>query len=219
MSENETHNALAHLGLDLAYADSAILVLNKPSGLLSVPGRGDEKHDSLATRVQSLIPEALIVHRLDMETSGLIVMARGKAAQRALSIAFQERQIRKRYIAVVDGALSPTEGEVNLPLSADWPRRPRQKIDTVSGKPSRTHYRLLAASADNSRLELIPETGRSHQLRVHMAALGHPILGDPLYALPAIREKAPRLLLHAENLAFQHPFSQQWLEISAPAPF
>lgn len=202
------------------YADDALLVVNKPSGLLSVPGRGAEKQDCLVTRVQTAYPDALIVHRLDFDTSGLLVLARGKAMHRCLSLLFQNRQVDKRYIAIVAGELAGT-GEVNLPLIVDWPKRPLHKVDFATGKPSLTFYRVLShdASRDCSRVELIPATGRTHQLRVHMQALGHPILGDTLYADPATRDQADRLLLHAEYLAFAHPQSGAPLRFDCAAPF
>ncbi|MDP5239534.1 pseudouridine synthase [Uliginosibacterium sp. 31-16] len=207
--------------LPIVHADETLLVLNKPAGLLSVPGRGPDKADCLASRVQQHFPEALIVHRLDMETSGLIVMARGPQAQRALSMLFEARKVAKRYVAVVDGQLLPERGEVNLPLITDWPNRPRQMVDHQIGKPSQTRYERLHydASGDCSRVALEPVTGRSHQLRVHMLALGHPILGDALYAPPAALHKAPRLLLHAEWLAFPHPLDSGHCEFKLAAEF
>lgn len=208
-------------GLEIIYQDSALLVLNKPSGLLSVPGRGEEKQDSLALRVQAEFPEAQVVHRLDMSTSGLMIMARGSDMQRRLHRQFAERTIGKRYQAVVQGRLDPPSGSIHLPLITDWPNRPRQRVDHERGKPSITHYHLLEyrSETDSSRVELIPETGRSHQLRVHMLAIGHVILGDNLYAEPAIRTKAPRLLLHATALRFSHPETGQILRLESPAPF
>lgn len=208
-------------GLDLVYADAALLVGNKPGGLLSVPGRGPGKDDCLARRVQARYPEARVVHRLDMETSGLIVFARGGEMQRRLSVAFQNRQVEKRYVAVVDGALAEAGGVIDLPLGADWPNRPRQQVDHALGKPSLTRWRRLAydPARDATRVALEPETGRSHQLRVHLLSLGHPILGDALYAPPAAQAKAARLLLHADFLAFAHPASGEWLALSCPALF
>ena len=205
----------------LLYDDTALLIVNKPTRLLSVPGRGEEKQDCLIRRVQTRYPDALIVHRLDFDTSGLIVLARGKQMHRCLSILFQERQVEKRYIALVDGQLRPSCGEVNLPLLVDWPNRPLHRVDSENGKPSLTRYRVLdyLPEQDASRVELIPETGRTHQLRVHMQALGHPILGDPLYAPPPARAKAERLLLHAEYLAFSHPENGKRLTFTAPAAF
>jgi tRNA pseudouridine32 synthase / 23S rRNA pseudouridine746 synthase len=210
-----------HRGLDIVYADHALLVIEKPSGLLSVPGRGAGKQDCLASRVQAAYADALIVHRLDMETSGLLVLARGKEMQRRLSILFQDRQVEKNYVAVVDGALPMERGEIDLPLAADWPNRPRQRVDVAAGKPSLTRYRVLSydPAAHNSRVELHPETGRTHQLRVHLQALGHPILGDALYADATVQAKAPRLLLHANWLAFTHPESGEHLTYASAAPF
>ncbi|MFZ2853443.1 MAG: pseudouridine synthase [Rhodocyclaceae bacterium] len=208
-------------GLDLVHADAALLVVNKPSGLLSVPGRGAGKDDCLISRVQKDYPDALVVHRLDMETSGLLVLARSPAMHRLLSILFQERRVEKRYVAVVDGIVQPESGQIDLPLIADWPNRPLQKVDHEIGKPSLTRYRVLArdAAGHRTRLALEPETGRSHQLRVHLLSLGHPILGDSLYADDAAFKKAERLLLHAEYLAFAHPESGEAMCFSCPAPF
>lgn len=208
-------------GLDILYQDEAILLINKPSGLLSVPGRGPEKQDSLATRVQARIADAMIVHRLDMCTSGIMVMARGETIHRALNRMFQQREINKRYIARVDGHPDPAEGVIKLPLITDWPNRPRQKVDHTMGKPSTTHYRQVTydPALNSSRVELIPETGRTHQLRVHMAAIGHPILGDNLYGGPDNHSRAEQLQLHAVELAFHHPASGEWLKFASPPPF
>lgn len=210
-----------HTGLDIAYADDHVLVVNKLSGLLSVPGRGELFHDSLASRVQLEYPQALVVHRLDMQTSGLMVMALGAAMQRALSELFQTRQVHKRYVAVVSGLLAEDSGEVNLPLITDWPNRPRQKVDPVDGKPALTRWRVLRRDPDQgtTRVELEPVTGRSHQLRVHMMALGHAIVGDPLYAQAEARAEADRLLLHAAELTLPHPVSGQLVRVQSPVPF
>ncbi len=198
--------------LALVHADDSLLVFNKPAGLLSVPGRGDDKQDCLSARVQVHYPEALVVHRLDMATSGLMLMARNAAMQRALSALFATRQMHKRYAAVVDGEMlsSNTEdgwGLIDLPIAVDWPRRPLRIIDSVHGKPSQTRWRTLSFddTSHSTRVELEPLTGRSHQLRVHLQALGHAILGDSLYATPAAQAKSPRLLLHACALKFVHP--------------
>lgn len=209
----------AHDGLDIVYVDEALLVVNKPSGLLSVPGRGEERQDCLAARVQAEFPDALIVHRLDMATSGLLVMARGAEMHRQLSKLFMERGVDKRYIALVAGCLAQAAGQVNLPLICDWPNRPRQKVDFEIGKPSLTHYRQLAydPAADISRVELSPVTGRSHQLRVHMQSLGHPILGDELYGDE--RSRAERLMLHAAWLAFEHPATGTPMEFAREPAF
>ncbi|MBI3432634.1 MAG: RluA family pseudouridine synthase [Hydrogenophilales bacterium] len=206
------------------YADDAVLVLDKPSGLLAVPGRGPDKQDCLAARVQARYPDALIVHRLDMATSGLMVMARGPAAQRALSKAFAAREVHKRYIAVVAGRLdAPSEGwgVIDLPIIVDWPNRPRRMVDRQLGKPSLTRWRVLAhdESARTTRVELEPVTGRSHQLRVHLRELGYPILGDALYAPPDIQAQAGRLLLHACSLDFIHPVTGEAQAFERLAPF
>jgi tRNA pseudouridine32 synthase/23S rRNA pseudouridine746 synthase len=203
-------------GLELVHADASLLVLVKPAGLLSVPGRGAGLEDCLASRVQARYPEARIVHRLDMATSGLIVLARGREAERRLSIAFQRREVAKTYLALVAGCPDPTRGEIALPLLADWPRRPRQKVDFEHGKPALTCFEVLATNGGASRLALNPVTGRSHQLRVHLAAIGHPILGDELYGSPAA---APRLMLHASRLGLPHPESGERLEFFSPPPF
>jgi len=208
-------------GLDLVYADDALVVVNKPEGLLSVPGRGPGKEDCLVARVRVRFPDALIVHRLDRDTSGLLVLGRGAEMQSRLSIAFQKRQVDKRYVAVVDGCPAAAEGEVNLPLIVDWPNRPRQKVDFDEGRPSLTRYRVIAcdAATGTARVRLEPVTGRSHQLRVHMLSLGHPIVGDTLYATPAALAKAPRLCLHAAWLAFDHPVDGRPLEFASEPPF
>ncbi len=215
-------------GFQTIYADDSLLVLNKPHGLLSVPGRGEDKQDCLSRRVQQQHPDALVVHRLDMATSGLMLMARGPAMQRALGKLFEARAIQKRYVAVVDGHLnhSPDWQLIDLPIALDWPNRPLRIIDTDNGQPSQTRWRALLFDerTNSTRVELEPLSGRSHQLRVHLQAVGHPILGDALYAPPEAQAKAPCLLLHACALAFRHPantLSQQVNELlhfeSAPA--
>ncbi len=206
------------------YVDDTLLVVDKPGGLLAVPGRGADKQDCLSARVQARYPDALIVHRLDMATSGLMVMARGAAAQRVLSKAFAAREVNKRYIAVVAGQLpAPPEawGVIDLPIVADWPNRPLRKIDHQSGKPSVTRWRVLGYDeiGPSTRVELEPVTGRSHQLRVHLRELGHPILGDTLYAPPAIQTMAARLLLHAVALGFEHPVTGEGLLFESQVPF
>ena len=210
--------------IDLLYADDALLVLDKPSGLLAVPGRGADKQDCLAARVQARYPDALIVHRLDMATSGLMVMARGPAAQRALSKAFAAREVKKRYIAVVAGRLDAPAGGwgmIDLPLIVDWPNRPRRVVDHHLGKPSLSRWRVLKydEAANVTRVELEPVTGRSHQLRVHLRELGHPIVGDALYAPPDVQALAGRLLLHAWSLSFLHPLAGEALAFECAAPF
>lgn len=179
------------------HADDRLVVIDKPAGLLSVPGRTEP--DCASARVQALYPDALIVHRLDQATSGLLLFARGTDAQRELSADFAERRVGKRYVAVVAGLLQG-EGLIDLPLGADWPHRPRQQVDLQRGKPSQTRWSVLAHEDGHARVSLEPLTGRSHQLRVHLAHLGHAILGDALYAAPDIAAAAPRLLLHASEL-------------------
>ena len=207
-------------GLDLIYRDESLIVVNKPAGLLAVPGRGADKQDCLFARTQKKFPDALVVHRLDMATSGLMLFARGAEMQRRLSHLFRERLLAKRYVAVVAGRLELLSGEIDLPLMRDWPNRPRQKVDFASGKPSLTRYRLLAhdASTDTSRVELEPVTGRTHQLRVHMAAIGHPIMGDALYGGEA-EGRAERLLLHASALSFAHPLNAELLSFASDPSF
>ena len=207
-----------------------MLVLDKPAGLLCVPGRGPDKADCLSARTQARYPDALIVHRLDMATSGLVVMARGAAAQRTLSLAFAERRVHKRYEAVVagvpDASGADAEGwsDIQLPLIVDWPNRPKSKVDFDIGKPSRTRWRTLQTMdvpglGPCARLALEPVTGRSHQLRVHLLALGHPMLGDDLYAEGAALAASPRLLLHACTIALPHPETGQTLSWTSTAPF
>lgn len=209
--------------MDIVFADSSLLVLNKPPNLLAVPGRGADKQDCLSARVRALYPDALVVHRLDMATSGLMLMARGAAMQRALSALFEARQIDKTYVAIVDGllAVAPTWQLIDLPVWADWEARPLRRVDP-RGQPSQTLWRCVAHTdgpAPASRIELQPLTGRSHQLRVHMQTLGHPILGDALYAPPDIAAQVPRLLLHACTLAFVHPLTGARLAFTVPAAF
>lgn len=212
--------------LHVLHADQHLLVLDKPAGLLSVPGRGADKADCLSARAQALYPDALIVHRLDMATSGLLLMARGADMQRRLSRAFAEREVSKRYVAVVAGHLeTPASADgwsvIDLPIAADWPNRPLRIIDAERGQASVTRWRVLGAgrAAGTTRVELEPVTGRSHQLRVHLQALGHPILGDALYAPPEVAAASARLLLHASRLEFVHPHSAVAMEFSSPAPF
>ena len=210
---------------NLVFADASLVVADKPAGVLCVPGRGPDKADCLASRVATQWPDAMVVHRLDMATSGLVVFGRGAARQRALSTAFAKRRVHKHYEAVVAGLLADEQGEINLPLAADWPQRPRQQVDHQTGKPSLTRWQVLQRDriTGTSRLHLSPLTGRTHQLRVHLAAIGHPILGDALYAGPRWAAAAPRLLLHASDLAIEAlpdaagP-SQGW-QWHSPVPF
>ena len=195
------------------------MVAVKPSGLLAVPGR--TVADCHWARLQATFEDLRIVHRLDMATSGLILYARGAEPQRRLSRAFAERAVSKSYVAVVDGLVVDDAGEIDLPLQADWPNRPLQKVDRAHGRPALTRFRVLMRDLDDriTRLALEPVTGRSHQLRVHLAALGHPILGDALYAPPAIATRARRLLLHAAALRFAHPGNGTEMTFRSPAPF
>lgn len=208
-------------GLPVVHLDDNFIILNKPSGLLSVPGRGPEKADSLASRVQARYPDALTVHRLDMETSGLIVMARGADTHRLLSGHFEHRRVHKRYVAIAGGKFNPPQGTIDLPLMLDWPNRPHHIVDHAQGKPSKTHFLVLDydTAFDCSRVELEPFTGRTHQLRVHLQSIGHPILGDTLYATEALKKAAPRLLLHACELAFAHPVTGERLEFRSEPDF
>lgn len=202
--------------IEVIFSDDSLLVVNKPPGLLAVPGRGADKQDCLATRLQKLFPDALVVHRLDMATSGLMILARGLEIQRRLSLSFREHSIEKRYVAIVRGILAPEAGEVNLPIAVDWPNRPLRKVDLVSGKPSLTRYRTLSFIDGHTRVELEPVTGRTHQLRLHMASIGHPILGDALYGDVA---NSPRLLLHSTWLRLIHPLTAQILSYSCNSDF
>jgi tRNA pseudouridine32 synthase / 23S rRNA pseudouridine746 synthase len=202
----------------LVYVDEHLLVLDKPAGLLAVPGRGEDKQDCLALRAQRLWPDALVVHRLDMATSGLFVMGRGIAMQRRLGRAFSDREVDKEYEAVVAGQVALDTGTIALPLAADWPRRPLQKVDPA-GRASETRWTVVARAADTTRLRLQPLTGRTHQLRVHLQATGHPILGDALYAPPEVQARAPRLLLHATGLRLAHPADGEPLVFESAAPF
>ncbi|WP_299360583.1 pseudouridine synthase [uncultured Paracoccus sp.] len=202
----------------LIHDDDQILVVEKPAGLLSVPGRGPDRADCLIARLGRAFPTVLLVHRLDLDTSGIMVFALTPHAQRHLGRQFEQRQVKKTYIARVSGRLVPATGAVDLPLIVDWPNRPRQKVDHETGRPARTEWRVVRAGDAETRVRLTPVTGRSHQLRVHMASLGHPILGDTLYASGAAADH-PRLMLHAETLRLRHPDSNLSMSFSAPAPF
>ncbi len=207
--------------LVIVHADDALVVIDKPAGLLSVPGRGPDKADNAALRVQALFADALIVHRLDMATSGLLLLARGAEMQRALSRLFEARDVTKHYEARVSGLVEQDHGEIDLPLAADWPHRPRQMVNHADGKPSLTRYRVLERDATHgtTRVRLQPVTGRSHQLRVHLQAIGHPIEGDALYAPPDAAAMHERLMLHATRLELRHPLTGSQLSLSSAAPF
>ncbi len=204
--------------LVVLHEDAQLLVLDKPAGLLSVPGRGDHLADCLLTRAQAAFPDALLVHRLDRDTSGVMVFALTPAAQRHLGQQFENRQVKKTYVARVWGRLDPREGTVDAPLIVDWPNRPRQKIDWENGKPAVTDWKVQSYEDHATRVRLFPQTGRSHQLRVHMLSLGHPILGDPFYADGPARD-APRLMLHATELRLRHPESGKGLRVVSKVPF
>lgn len=201
----------------LHYIDDALLVAEKPAGLLSVPGRSAENQDCVVARLQAVYADALTVHRLDQVTSGLLLHARGKDMQVALSMQFEKRQVGKRYEAIVQGLLEGDAGEVDLPLIVDWPNRPKQMVDHERGKPALTRWRVLSrdTEAQRTRVELEPVTGRSHQLRLHMASLGHPIVGDVLYGA----ETAQRVCLHARKLQFTHPVTGEALAFESTTPF
>ncbi|MCZ4250915.1 MULTISPECIES: bifunctional tRNA pseudouridine(32) synthase/23S rRNA pseudouridine(746) synthase RluA [Pseudoalteromonas] len=205
--------------LSIVYQDDDLLIVNKPSGLLTVPGKDPKHADCLIARINRVFPTAKIVHRLDMATSGIICLAMHKEAHRNLSIQFQDRKTAKRYIARVFGKLEQETGSVDLPLICDWPNRPKQMVDHDNGKPSLTHFKVLEYEQNATRVELTPITGRSHQLRVHMLSLGHPILGDKLYAHPKAFAMAPRLQLHAEMLTLAHPASGETLIFEAAPEF
>lgn len=206
--------------ITVIHADDDLMVVEKPAGLLSVPGRGAEKQDCLLSRLRETWPSVVEVHRLDMSTSGLMLVARNDAMQRELHRLFRDRLISKRYVAAVDGLVEANSGSIDFPLICDWPNRPRQMVDQNIGKPSLTHYRVLVRlpEARVTQIELEPVTGRSHQLRVHLAAIGHPILGDDLYAGKAAT-RASRLLLHAAKIAFTHPVTGLAMNFQSEAPF
>ncbi|GAW34217.1 ribosomal large subunit pseudouridine synthase A [Roseovarius sp. A-2] len=204
--------------LDILHHDHEIVVVNKPAGLLSVPGKGEHLADCLMSRLQDAFPTALLVHRLDRDTSGVMIFALSPHAQRHLGLQFEKRQAKKSYVARVAGLLAPRTGVVDLPLTVDWPNRPLQKVCHETGRAAWTEWRVLRQGEGESRVRLSPKTGRSHQLRVHMLSLGHPILGDPLYASGAARDY-PRLMLHSEELRLRHPDGGAGVKFRAKAPF
>lgn len=205
--------------LDILYHDKDIVVLNKPNGLLSVPGRQDHMKDSLSRRVQQDFPAATVVHRLDMDTSGIMVMALNKAAHRHISRQFEKRQTSKSYIAHLYGDVSGDEGEIDLPLILDWPNRPLHMVDHDNGKSALTRWKVLERGQDYTRIAFFPVTGRTHQLRVHARSMGHPILGDSLYAHEDALKMADRLLLHARELGLTHPYSGQRISFTSEPDF
>ena len=208
--------------LSFLHVSAQLVIIDKPSGLLTVPGRGSDKSDCLLSRVQVEFPDAMVVRRLDMSTSGIIVMGRGAYYQRELSVLFQDRNVKKHYQAIVDGQMPlGEEGEITLPIAADWPNRPLQKIDLIAGRASVTRYRVISVDrqTDTSRIELVPITGRTHQLRVHMEYAGHPILGDGLYGSEESRAKAARLMLHASFIEFVNPATGRLLSVVSTPPF
>lgn len=204
--------------LSILHEDAEVLLVDKPQGLLSVPGKGPDLSDCLLSRVQTAFPDALLVHRLDRDTSGVMIFALTPYAQRHLGLQFEKRMTRKTYVARVWGIPTEKSGTVDLPLIVDWPNRPRQMVCHETGKSAQTEWRVLKAQGDTARVRLHPKTGRSHQLRVHMLALGHPILGDPFYATGAARD-FPRLMLHSEELRFKHPEGGRSMKVRAQAPF
>lgn len=220
MSEHVTQAAYAPPKGPLAviHADHEVLVVEKPAGLLSVPGKGPELADCLLSRIETVFPDALLVHRLDRDTSGVMVFALTPHAQRHLGLQFEKRKVKKTYVARVLGLVEADKGRVDLPLTVDWPNRPLQKVDHEIGREAITDWRVLRRGADETRVRLFPQTGRSHQLRVHMREIGHPILGDPLYATGAARDHE-RLMLHAEALRFRHPDGGKGLTFTAKPPF
>ena len=204
--------------LDVVHVDHEILVVGKPEGLLSVPGKGEHLADCLLSRVQAALPDALLVHRLDRDTSGVMVFALTAHAQRHLGLQFEKRHIKKAYVARVWGEMTEKTGIVDLPLAVDWPNRPRQIVDHENGRPALTEWRAQRSGNGETRLRLFPKTGRSHQLRVHCLALGHPILGDPLYATGEALQY-PRMMLHSESLRLRHPDGGVGMTFKVKTPF
>ncbi|SES29360.1 ribosomal large subunit pseudouridine synthase A [Tranquillimonas rosea] len=205
--------------LNVLYQDHEILLAEKPAGLLSVPGRGPHLADCLLARLQAAFPEVRLVHRLDRDTSGLMVFALTPHAQRHLGLQFERRKLKKTYVAWVAGEIAESRGTVDQPMIVDWPNRPLQKIDHEHGKRAVTDWKVSKRADGCTRVVLYPQTGRSHQLRVHMLSLGHPILGDPFYAEGAARDDHPRMMLHAEELRLHHPDGGRMERYRAPPPF
>ncbi len=205
--------------LDILYIDDDVLVVNKPSGLLTVPGKELKHHDSLELRVKIEYPNSFLIHRLDMDTSGVIIFALSKSTQRSLNLQFEKRIVKKLYEARVFGNIIEDNGFIDLPLIVDWPNRPLQKIDAKEGKSALTHWQVLDREGDVTRVALMPETGRTHQLRVHMMSLGHTILGDRFYGNVAEINLANELQLHAKDLMIFHPKNGKKITFKAPLPF
>ena len=205
--------------LNIIHADDRIVVLDKPSGLLSVPGKDPSLSDCLEARVKARFPTAAMAHRLDKDTSGILVMALDKKALAHIGQQFEKRQTVKSYVARVWGQLEGDSGRVDLPLATDWENKPRQRVDHERGRPSQTEWQVIGREAEATRVRLSPLTGRTHQLRVHMLELGHPIIGDQFYATGAALAAADRLQLHAAELGFSHPSTGEWLTFTVPAPF
>ena len=205
--------------LEILHADDSILIVNKPDGLLTVPGKAPDLADCLLARVQAEFKEALLVHRLDLGTSGLMVFARRRAAQRHIGLQFERRHVKKIYHARVHGRVAAPAGRIELPLAADWFNRPLQKVDFHRGKPAETEWEVLSFEQDATRLKFMPKTGRSHQLRIHARAIGHPIIGDPLYGFDGGAIAVGRLQLHAETLRLFHPEDGERIAFTSPCPF
>ncbi|MEO8241526.1 MAG: RluA family pseudouridine synthase [bacterium] len=203
--------------LVILHQDDQVIVVDKPAGLLSVPGKLAGRSDCLESRLRAAFWDALLVHRLDCDTSGVMIFARTKLAQGFLGQEFEKRRAKKTYVARVLGTIAEDRGRIDLPIGADWPNRPRQKVDTVNGRSAITDWDVIDRSGGETRLRLYPQTGRSHQLRVHLLELGHPILGDPIYSADAGR--FDRLMLHAETLGLHHPGTGAWVDYQAACPF
>lgn len=203
--------------IPVIYRDDHLLVVDKPEGLLSVPGRGEHLADCLIARLAVEHPEVLLCHRLDRDTSGIMIFALTKEGQRKIGRMFEVKRIKKRYVARVAGLVAQEKGVIDLPLIVDWPNRPLQHVNHETGKPAVTDWQRMAQEDGTTRMRLMPRTGRSHQLRVHMQSLGHPILGDPFYSED--HADWPRMMLHAEGLKFEHPITGQVMRLDAPCPF
>ena len=202
--------------LNLIYEDSYFLAVDKPSGILSVPGKGEDKRDCMLSRVQHKFSHTLLVHRLDMDTSGIMLFARSPEVQREISMQFERRSIKKRYVALLEGELTDNQGEVQLPIRKDMTQSlpPRHIVDHQNGKSAHTKWSVIERYNNRTRVYLYPLTGRSHQLRVHMFEIGHSIIGDPIYG-----DAEERLMLHAERIILKHPIDEHMIELESPPPF